>query len=160
MRVWKMLVVGTVAALVGIGFGSVAGAEESDPMVEIPVEHVYERGAPGTSVAMGSADVADDLVGQTCNVVATVTNQESVHPGNKLVVSSGDSIVEIGGIEDKAGAVTTQGGSLTLGETVTVAVVLGDDGATSLGSSLTVTCEPLPETPPTPPTQADPTYTG
>jgi len=160
MRVWKILAVGAVAALVGIGFGTAAGAEESDPLVEIPVEHVYERGESGTSVAMGSADVAADLVGQTCNVVATVINQESAHPGNKLVVTSGDSTVEIGGIEDVAGAVTTEGGSLTLGETVAVAVVLGDDGATSLGSSLTVTCEPLPETPPTPPTKSDPTYTG
>jgi hypothetical protein len=162
MRVQKLFAAAAAGAmLVGVGlFGTAAGAQESDPMVEIPIEFVYERGDAGSSVAIGSADVAADLVGQTCNVVATVRNQESVHPGNKLVVSSGGSTVEIAGIEDEAGAVTVDGGSLTLGATVSVAVVLGNDGATSLGSSLTVTCEPLPETPPTPPTPSQPTYTG
>ncbi|MDH3295670.1 MAG: hypothetical protein OER95_15230 [Acidimicrobiia bacterium] len=162
MRVQKLMAAAAAgAAIVGLGlFGTAAGAEEADPMVEIPVAHVYGHGEPGSSVAMGSAEVGDDLVGQTCDVVAKVTNQESAHPGNKLVVTSGDSSVEIAGIEDTAGAVTVKGGSLTLAKTVSVAVVLGEDGATSLGSSLAVTCEPLPATKPTSPTPTQPTYTG
>jgi hypothetical protein len=141
-------------------FGSAALAEDTETMIEIPIQEVYVTGDVGSSVAMGTAEVSDDLAGRSCNVVATVTNQESVHPGNTLVVSSGDSSVSIAGIEDVAGAVTTQGGTITLGDTISAAVVLGDDGATSLGSSLTVTCDARPETEPTPPTPASPVYTG
>jgi len=157
----KLLVFGAVAAVVmGLGFGSVAVADEHESVIEIPVTNVFATGAPGSTVALGQAAVDADLVGQSCSVVATVTNQASEHPGNTLVVTSGTSTVEVAGIEDAANAVTTQAGTLTLGDSISAAVLLGDDGATSLGSSLKVTCEVLPETPPTPPTQADPTYTG
>lgn len=159
MRVRHMAALGAVAAICSM-FGSAALAEDHDTMIEIPIHEVYAKGDAGSSVAMGSADVPDELVGRSCNVVATVNNQESVHVGNTLVVSSGDSSVSMAGIEDVADAVTTEGGTITLGDTVTAAVVLGSDGATSLGSSLTVTCKALPQTQPTPPTPASPVYTG
>lgn len=159
MRVRQVAALGAVAVVCSM-FGSAALAEDTETIIEIPIQEVYVTGDVGSSVAMGSADVADDLVGRSCNVVATVTNQESVHAGNTLVVNSGDSSVSIAAIEDVAGAVTTQGGTITLGDTISAAVVLGDDGATSLGSSLTVTCDALPETEPTPPTPASPVYTG
>lgn len=159
MRVRQLVAFGAVAAVCSM-FGSAALAQDSDTMIEIPIQEVYASGDVGSSVAMGSADIAAELAGRSCNVVVTVTNQQSVHAGNTLVVTSGDSSVSISGIEDEAGAVTTDGGTITLGETISVAVVLGDDGATSLGSSLTVTCEALPDTKPAPPTPAEPTYTG
>lgn len=159
MRVRHVAALGAVVALCSM-FGSAALAEDPEAMIEIPIQEVYVSGEVGSSVAMGSADVAAELVGRSCNVVATVTNQESVHPGNTLVVTSGDSTVSIAGIEDVADAVTTEGGTITLGSTISAAVVLGDDGATSLGSGLTVTCEALPQTEPTPPTPAAPVYTG
>jgi len=161
MRVRMMLAGGAAVVSVGFGLlGSSANAQEGDTIVEIPVAKVFASGEVGSTVDLGEAAVDAALVGRTCNVMATVANQSSVHPGNKLVVSSGDSTVEIPGIEDTADAVTVQGGALTLGDTISAAVVLGEDGATSLGSSLMVTCEALPETPPAPPTPADPTYTG
>lgn len=141
-------------------FGSAALAEDPEAVIEIPIHEAYASGDVGSSVGMGSVDVAAELVGRSCDVVANVTNQESVHPGNTLVVSSGDSSVSIGGIEDEAGAMTADAGTITLGSTISAAVVLGDDGATSLGSSLTVTCEALPPTAPLAPTPASPVYTG
>ena len=84
----------------------------------------------------------------------------SLAPIRWLIVASGNSTVEIQGIEDVADFVTQQQGSLTLGETVVVSVELGNDGATSLGSSLSVTCEPLPPAPPPKPVVKEPTYTG
>ncbi|MDH3302622.1 MAG: hypothetical protein OES24_19155 [Acidimicrobiia bacterium] len=159
MRVRHVAALGAVAAVCSM-FGSAALAEDPEAIIEIPIQEVYVKGDAGSSVAMGSADVADEMVGRSCNVVATVTNQESVHPGNRLVVSSSNSRVEIAGIEDVPDAVTTNGGTITLGDTVTAVVVLGSDGATSLGSRLTVTCEALPEAEPTPPTPASPVYTG
>lgn len=159
MRVRRLAAI-SAAVAVGSMFGSAALADNHETVIELPVQEVYQTGDAGSSVAMGSADVDAEMVGRSCNVVATVTNQESVHTGNTLVVSSGDSSVSIAGIEDVAETVTTQGGTITLGNTVSVSVVLGEDGATSLGSSLTVTCETLPETKPTPPTPSEPTYTG
>lgn len=136
------------------------GGPASAQTIDVPIEEVYTTGEPGTSVAIGSAEVAEDLQGRSCEISATVTNQSSEHPGNTLVITSGDSTVEVAGIEENADAVTTSGGTLTLGADIQVSVVLGDTGGTSLGSSLTVTCEPLPATPPPPPVVADPPYTG
>ena len=159
MRIRQLTALVAVAAVCSM-IGSAALAQDPDTVIEVPIEEVYATGDVGSSVAMGSADVDADLVGRSCNVVATVANQESVHPGNTLVVTSGDSSVSIDGIEDVADAVTTDGGTITLGSTISAAVVLGEDGATSLGSSLTVTCEALPVTAPLTPTPAEPTYTG
>ncbi len=159
MRVRQMAALGAVAVTFSM-FGTAVSAEDPETVIEIPIQEVYATGEVGSSVAMGSADVADELAGRACTVEAVVTNGESVHPGNTLVVTSGDSSVSIDGIEDTADAVTTEGGTLTLGDTISAAVVLGDDGATSLGSRLTVTCEALTDAEPATPTPADPTYTG
>ena len=155
----KILAFGLVAVGLSVA-GPAVGAQEGDTVIEVPVAEVFVTGDVGSSVDMGQAEVDAAVVGQACNVTATVANQSSVHPGNTLVVSSGDSSVVINGIEDTADAVTVQGGTLTLGDTVSVAVVLGEDGATSLGSSLTVTCEALPVTEPTASLIETPTYTG
>lgn len=149
----------SVAGLVAIGaalFGSPVAAQT----IEVPIQDVATSGEPGSLVTMGSAEVAADLQGRSCEIAAVVTNQSSEHAGNTLVITSGDSKVEVANIEDVANAVSTSGGTLTLGTSIDVSVLLGDSGFTSLGSSLTVTCEPLPPTPPTPPVPATPTYTG
>ncbi len=159
MRVRRLSALGAAVVLCSM-FGSAAVAQEPDTVIDVPVEPVYDTGEVGASVAVGSAAVAAELVGRSCNVVVTATNQSSVHPGNTLVVSSGESSVSVAGIEDAAGAVSTEAGTITLGDTISLAVVLGEDGATSVGSSLKVTCEALPEATPTPPTPAEPTYTG
>ncbi len=159
MRVRQLVAVGAVAAVCSV-FGSAALAEDPETVIEIPIQEVYVTGDVGSSIAMGSADVAAELAGRSCNVMATIINQESVHDGNTLVVTSGDSSVSIPNIEDVPGGSVTSGGTITLGDTISAAVVLGGDGATSLGSRLTVTCEALPETKPTAPTSAEPTYTG
>lgn len=159
MRVRHVAALGAVAAVCSM-FGSAALAEDPEATIEIPIQEVYANGDVGSTVGLGNVEVPDELVGRSCNVVATVTNQESVHSGNTLVVSSGDSSVSIDGIEDVAGAAMTDGGTITLGDTVSAAVVLGGDGATSLGSRLSVTCEALPVAEPTAPTPASPVYTG
>ncbi len=147
-----------------VGIGAVGAVFVSGPVsaqtIEVPIEEIYTTGDPGSSVAIGSTEVAEDLQGRSCEISATVTNQSSEHQGNTLVITSGDSTVEVEGIEETADEVITSAGTLTLGTDIQVAVVLGDSGGTSLGSSLTVTCEPLPATPPPDPVVADPPYTG
>ena len=144
-----------LAASVGL-LASPAGAET----VEVPITNVEAKGDPGSTVLIGSTDIAEDLQGRSCDVTITVKNQTSENPGNTLIVSSGDSSVRVEGIEDTANAITEASGTLTLGPSINVSVQLGNANITSLGSSLTVTCEPLPVTPPTPPVVTDPTYTG
>lgn len=149
----------SIAGLAAIG-AAFFGTPVSAQAIEVPIQDVMTNGEPGSSVALGSADVSDDLQGRSCEVAAVVTNQSSEHAGNVLVISSGDSSITVASIEDQANTVTSGSGTLTLGSTVEVAVVLGDTGGTSLGSSLTVTCAPLPPTPPPPAVEGEPPYTG
>lgn len=133
-----------------------AGAET----ITVPIDQVAAKGEPGSTVQIGQADVPEDLVGRSCDITVVVTNQISAHPGNQLVVSSGDSSVVVAGIEDEPGGVTTQAGTITLGPSIVVGVQLGTANITSLGSNLTVTCEPLPVTRPASTVVTQPIYTG
>ena len=147
-----------VAVAAAVGFVAAPASAET---IEVDIAQTAVQGDPGSTVQLGSADVAAELVGRSCAVAITVTNQVSENPGNKLVVSSGDSGVEVPGIEEAANAVTTASGTLTLGSTINVSVVLGPSTSfTSLGSSLVVTCELLPEPPPSKPVVTTPTYSG
>ena len=155
---FKRMVVGGVAALVAAGVGMASPV--SADTITVPVIEAYVSGEPGSTLEIGNAAIEADVQGRSCNVVAEVTNGGSVHPGNKLIVTSGDSRVEMDGIEDVADSVRTEGGSLTLGSTIEVSVMFGADGVSSLGSSLTLVCEALPAAPPAPPVPGEPTYTG
>ena len=128
--------------------------------IEVPIAEATAVGTPGTSVPLGSAEVAEDLQGRSCDVTIVVKNQSSDHPGNVVVVTSGDSRIEVPAVEDVAFTTTEGGGTLTLGPTIDVSVTLGTDDRSSLGSNLSVTCEPLPEAPPPPPVPGNPQYTG
>jgi hypothetical protein len=152
----KLAMAGMAMALLLGLFGGSAEAET----VEVPIGTSYTKGDAGSVHELGSAQVPADLVGRTCTVDVVVTNQESVHEGNRLIVSSDGSHVAVEGVEDVADGVTTSAGELVLGSTLVVSVELGADGASSLGSNLTVTCEPLPETPAAKPVVQEPTYTG
>jgi hypothetical protein len=173
-----------LAAVVGL-FASPAFAQDdaaSDGAaaeIDIPMTETYVTGTPGDIVQIGSTAVDAAVQDHSCEVVATITNQSSVHVGNTLVVTSGESSVTMTNIEDAADTTVTGGGTITLGETITAAVVLGADGATSLGAGISLACAILPVSPvapavpatpdpatpiapavPATPVQATPTYTG
>lgn len=112
--------------------------------IEVRVEERSATADPGTNVALGSTAVPTELRGRTCRASVTVTNGDSTHTGNRLVVSTGSSNLVVDGIEETPGSVTTTGGTLTLGSSLDVSVVLGSTGATSLG--MVVTCEPAAAT--------------
>lgn len=155
----KTMVGGITAALLALVVVLI-GLPASAQTVELDFDDVAVGGDEGTTVEIGKADVDSELVGRSCNLVAEVQNQSSVHPGNKLIVTSGDSTLEIEAIEDTADGLTSEAGTLTLGETIVVAVQFGPNQYTSLGSNLTVTCEPLPPSPPPSTVPADPPYSG
>lgn len=145
-----------VVAAVGV-IATPAGAET----ITVPIPDVAVKGDPGSTVALGSAGVPEDLRGRSCDISITVTNQISEHPGNSLIVSSGTSVIEVPDIEKVANAVTQASGTVTLGDSIDVAVKLGPNtDISSLGSSLEVTCEPLPAPPPPKAEPKNPPYTG
>jgi hypothetical protein len=152
-----VLAVTTVAALLSVW--AVGGPADAQT-IEVPIEQVVIEGAPGSTIQIGSADVPADLVGETCEITVSVVNQESIHGGNKVIVESDGSSVEVAGVEDQAGSTTTVAGTITLGSDITVSVYLAVDDISSLGSTLTVTCTPLPPPPPPPPVTTVPAYTG
>lgn len=152
-----VLVATAAAALVSVWM---VGGPADAQSIDVPIEQVVLQGTPGSTVEIGSTDVPADLVGRTCEITVAVVNQESIHGGNKLIVASGDSSVEVDGIEDQAGSTTTVAGTITLGETLTASVFLAVDDISSLGSSLSVTCQPLPPADPPPPVTTVPNYTG
>ena len=61
-------------------------------------------------------------------------------------VTSGDSVVELAGVEEGSGATTHEIHEMTLGSSVLVQLVMGPDGISSLGFTVTVDCEAEPST--------------
>ncbi|MEZ5282532.1 MAG: LPXTG cell wall anchor domain-containing protein [Acidimicrobiales bacterium] len=119
-------------------FAAVAGAAES---LTVPIDTVV-RSEPGAETVLAQLDVDADLVGATCQIGVDAHNQESVHPNNDLVIRSGGASAVLADVEGESGADTIGSATLTLGETVTVALVMGSDGVFSGGFDLAFDCGP------------------
>ncbi len=149
----------TAAAGLAVAVG-LATNPVSAQTINVPIGTSFISGAPGSTTVLGSAPVPADLIGRSCGVATVVTNQESIHPGNAVIVSSGTSSVNVAGIEEVAGSVTSNAGVLTLADTISVSLKFGTEGLSSLGSNLTVTCEPLSPAVPVEPQKETPQYSG
>lgn len=125
--------------------------------IVIPIDTVV-RGDQGEVIVLVTVPVDAELQGLSCIVSATSENQESVHPDNDLVVSSGGNSVELLDVESGPFVTVTADEPLVLGDTITVAVRLGPDGVFSGG--LTVTLDCTDETTTTTTTLATTTTTG
>ncbi|MCP4962867.1 MAG: hypothetical protein GY925_26825 [Actinomycetia bacterium] len=108
--------------------------------MELPVETVV-RADPGTEVVVRVSAVDDEFVGATCSLSIVAQNQESVHPGNNLVVRSGDSFAVLVDVESEPGQVTnTIAPEIELGDEIVVSLVMGSDGVFSGGFNVAFTC--------------------
>lgn len=97
--------------------------------------------APPSTQLLKEHSVPAGLVGRACVVTALVGNNESIHVDNDLIVSTGGASVRIPDVEGVPGTVVEAGGTLTLGESVSVTVEIGEDGIFSGGdTSLTFNC--------------------
>ena len=106
---------------------------------------VVVRGDEGDVIQVADVAVDQALVGATCVGTATIENNESEHPGNDYILSTGSTSVEIEDFERTAMQVTEMSSWLVLGERITVAIRLGSDGVASLaGDTVTVAsiCQP------------------
>ncbi|HEY5728042.1 MAG TPA: hypothetical protein VIV08_05470 [Acidimicrobiia bacterium] len=142
------------------------------------------RGEPFSTVTVATEEVEPWLQGESCAIRIEVSNNQSVHEDNEMILTSGDDVVTVPDVESTPGIVTIAEGELVLGETVVAAMRLGPDGISSGGisvdfvcsqqpptttiattttsttASTTTTVAPLPPSRPETPTAAQPTFTG
>jgi hypothetical protein len=104
------------------------------------------RTAPGVETLLGAAAVPADLVGTACGVTTRAENNQSIHPGNHLVVASGGDRVTLFDVEGSSGKITTASSRLTLGVDVTITLIMGADGVFSGGASAFVVVDCAPAT--------------
>lgn len=111
--------------------------------IVIPVD-TYIAAEPGSLNAIATVQTPPDLVGSTCRGVAVAENGESVHRFNDIIITSGPSSVTLADVEGASFKVTPASGDLTLGETVSLALRMGEDGVFSGGLAvfIDVDCNP------------------
>ena len=131
-------------ALTGVAVLAVTPAA-AEGILEIPISNVV-TGAEGTELLVASAAVPASFVGLDCDVFADVRNQESVHPGNDLIIVTGGRRAVISEFESDPNQVTTETESMVVSESVEVSVRFGPDGISSGGFSVSIDCRPAPTT--------------
>ena len=162
-----------VLALTLFSFASPASAIDD---IVIPIDTIV-RGEEGEVIEVASETVDPELVGATCLVELTDSNNESTHPNNDLIIATGGESFVAEDVETEANSTTIVDGDAVLGETVVVSIRLGPDGVSSGGLTLTFDCEQavaptsvapttteapaqLPQTAVQPAAAAQPTFTG
>ncbi|MEZ5282533.1 MAG: hypothetical protein R2770_18905 [Acidimicrobiales bacterium] len=121
--------------------GLAAGAAGAEEGLTVPINTVV-RTEPGVETVLASMPIDASLVGAKCDVTIDAHNQESVHPGNDLVVRSGESSALLANVEGQSGADTGTSAQLVLGESLSVSLIMGSDGVFSGGFDLTFDCGP------------------
>lgn len=118
------------------------GAQES---FTISLEGIA-TGAEGEIVELANEAVPANLIGSTCNVMATTQNNGSVHQGNIITVASETGAATIPGAEEVPGQTISGTGTVELGTTVQITMQFGPDGATSGGIILSFDCQASAQT--------------
>ena len=114
-------------------------------------------GGEGEIRLLGEVTVAPELVGATCTGRAETANQDSVHPNNDMIITTGTTQAEIPDFESAPFKVTPLSGTVVLGPTVRFEVRLGPTFVSSGGVVVTLDCTPVgPPTTPAPPTTPPP----
>lgn len=129
----------TAGMLIIMALPATAGEAIEGPSLDIPVGTVV-RGDVGSTHLLGTVDVADELQGLVCEVHATATNQNSVHPGNNIVVSSNGTSVTLHDVEREGFVTTMADGTIQLGDSVSATLHMGQDGVFSGGIVVTTDC--------------------
>lgn len=126
-------------AVSGLSVGTASAASNSSS-INISVNTVV-RADEGATRVLQTKTVSSEKKGEACTVVAKAKNQGSVHPGNNLVVRSGNSQIVLRNVERAAGATTESSSKITLGDQITVSLVMGRDKVFSGGMDVALDCE-------------------
>jgi hypothetical protein len=130
-----------LTTLMTIGFAGPAAAVVGDEefTIVIPIDTVVFA-LEGSTTVLAATPVAEEFAGQVCSVATRAENQESIHPGNDLIVESGSSLVTIEDVEGTAGGVVVGEGELELGSEIVISLVMGPDEVFSAGLDVVVDC--------------------
>jgi hypothetical protein len=161
----KLLAFLAIATMVSAALVADAGANNGNGNNwTVPITYrVYASDGyvKGDTVAATSVTVPAAFRGRTCDLQHMSGNNSSVHKGTGLRVVTGNSSVDILNVESNPGAVYHASESVTLADTVSVMLVIGESTIASVNGVLKFTCE---RTPPTttvqPPTTTAPTTTA
>jgi len=131
-------------------------AEAGEEISVVPNSVIH--GEVGSVHVVASQEVPSELVGKPCDLRVTAKNGGSVHPGNAVMVSTGASDVTVAKIEEASDESVTHVQRVTMGDSLTVSIQLGQDGTSSLGFTVGFECTPG-EMVPDPGTQTTTTVT-
>ena len=134
MKMWM-----GAAAVIGVVMIQAGSVHAADLIV--PIDTVIEAGVPsGEEVELETVATAD-LDGATCEVraVRRGSDQIETNSGNDLVVESGQDVAILEDVERTSRAVTA-GSGITLGPSVTVKLVMGEEGRFSGGIDVEFDC--------------------
>ncbi len=152
---WRIAAMMTVV-LAAFALSLAAAADSLGFEVSIPITTVIVNAPAGSVIVLETVEVPAAFVGQSCSVLATSENPDSVHPNNDLVVSSGGSSVTLPDVEGVSGGNVVASGTLQLGPDIVVSLAMGPDGVFSAGMDVVVDCTPEETTTTTPATTIPP----
>jgi hypothetical protein len=109
--------------------------------IAIEVDDIV-RGDPGEVIHLETVTVPEGMVGWTCTGTAQTEKNASEHRNNDFILASGGASATIPDWERKAEASTSMSGTLVLGDSITVDLLLGPDGVSSGGVLITLSCAP------------------
>lgn len=156
----RRLSAGIIVAMAMVGLFLFPTVALGATTIVVPINSEFE-GDNDSVHQFGEALVVEaSLVGAQCTAFVDTENQESVHPDSDIIVESGGTQVVVPDVERDSFLVIHGEGILTLGDTVTVSVRLGEDGEFSGGLTLTINCDLPPVPPDVSATTADTTPTS
>ncbi len=142
----KTLIAAALTASFSIAISAIVETAHAAPgVIKIPIDTVV-RSDEGVQTVLADVAVPSDLVGRTCTATYLDLNNTSRHPGNDLVLSTGDVSVTFAGVEDEPGQSTQASGNIVLGPSITVTLIMGPDTIFSADAELVVDCPDPPAT--------------
>jgi hypothetical protein len=132
-------IVVSVFGMAVVGLAEPVGAQETEIVIELDG---VATGEEGSVLELVNRPVDASLVGATCSVSGRTENNESVHPGNDIIIASGDSVAEVPNVEELENEIIAGTGTVTLGDSIIVSIRFGPDEVTSGGIFLDFVCQP------------------
>lgn len=126
-----------ITALLVVAVGAVP-ASAGEPLAIVDDAVVVAK--PGSVTNLAEVAVQTDRVGSLCTILVHAQNQSSVHPGNDLVITTGDAMTVIQDVEAEPDEGRDLSAEVVLGPTISVDLRMGDDWTSSLGFTLELDC--------------------
>jgi len=139
----KRRTLAVIVALMGVSWSALPGLALSQVVFQFTATDHGRTPAvqPGDVRTIATYDVPAELVGLSCSVSVTSTNDESVHINNFVRITSNGDSLDVLGTEDGVNGVHTTSKTLELGSTIVVTNHIGRRalGELPVGTSVQLT---------------------